>query len=105
ATINAMSERDRGLMVANVVHVDSLTIDKIVGTNAKSTGNVQRIEGSDLSRRQIGSLSVQDIDVKDQKDGTRTTWKSLEVRDVPTDAWFDYALTGKQATGMLQVGC
>ncbi len=103
ATIASMSETDRTVMVLSALHIDSMSYDKAVISNPTSSGTIGHMEFADFSREHLGSMAMDDVDMTNKKDDSRTTIKHFDISDIPTGVWFDYASTGKPPADVMQL--
>ncbi|MEO8559450.1 MAG: hypothetical protein ABI439_10330 [Rhodospirillales bacterium] len=104
ATISAMSERERTLMALDALRLDSVSYDNFNVSGSKApSGKVRHLEVTNFSRQGVGAVVVDELDLINPKDDTRTSWKRFELRDIPGDPWFDFVITGKPPTDMMRL--
>ena len=101
-TLAATSERDRVFAGLDALRIDSVTYDSLTSGGAQMpSGTVRRIEIKDFSRQGVGSITAEDLDLKDPRRGSHTSWKRFQLRDIPGDPWFDYIVTGRPPSDVM----
>ncbi len=91
----ALDKRERAIAAASAFRFDKSTYQDVRFDGKKMVGVVRHGEVSDWSMDKIGSVAIDDADLKNPAGGQHMQWSHLEYRDIPVAAWLDYALTRK----------